>query len=180
MLLYTYVLFLITLILGIFAVFFTVQFYNIIFHGFAPLVSTGKNVMDRILDNLTIKDGAKVYELGCGKATFLRSAEKKFPKAEYFGVEYSFLPFVVTETQLALTDSKIKVEKENIFKTDLEEADIIYCYLNIKTMAELEKKFSAECKPGTQIISYRFHLPNKKEDKVLEIDKNSKVYFYTL
>ena len=110
---------------------------------------------------------------------FLKEAEKKFPDSELYGIEYSFLPYLLSKIQLSLAKSKIKIKKENIFKTDLHEADIIYCYLNIKTMAELEKKFTTECKPGTQIISNVFQLPNQTAEKVLE-DNGNKVYFYKI
>jgi trans-aconitate methyltransferase len=164
----------------VFAAFFISQFYNIIFRGFAPFIASKKSVINKIIENLEIKDGQKVYELGCGQANFLRQAERKNPKAKFIGVEYSFLPYVLAETQLSFSNSHINFKKENFYKTDLHDADIVYCYLNVKTMIGLEKKFIAECKPGTQIVSYQFPLPNRTADKVLEIDKNDKVYFYTL
>lgn len=161
-------------------IFFSVQFYNIVFRGFAPFISTGGLVIKKIMEELEIKDGAKVYELGCGKAGFLSAAEKKNPKADFTGVEYSSMPYVMARMQLSLIKSKIKIIKQNFFETNLRDADIIYCFLNIKTMVELEKKFKAECKPGTIIVSYMFTLPNTPLLKKLDISKNDKVYFYKI
>jgi 16S rRNA A1518/A1519 N6-dimethyltransferase RsmA/KsgA/DIM1 with predicted DNA glycosylase/AP lyase activity len=177
--LYIFFLAAISLALLIFALFFVIQFYNMVFRGFAPFISSTKGLVKKILESIEVKAGSKIYELGSGKATFLREAEKKFPDSQFIGIEYSFLPYLLSRIQLSLTKSKIKIKKENIFKTDLHEADIIYCYLNIKTMAELEKKFISECKPGAQIISNVFQLPNQTAEKVLEENAN-KVYFYKM
>jgi 16S rRNA A1518/A1519 N6-dimethyltransferase RsmA/KsgA/DIM1 with predicted DNA glycosylase/AP lyase activity len=168
-----------SVLLLVFAVFFSVQFYNMVFRGFAPFISSTRGLTKKILDSVEVKPGSKIFELGSGKASFLREAEKKFTDSQFIGIEYSFLPYIMSRIQLCLMKSKIKIKKENIFKTDLHDADIIYCYLNIKTMAELEKKFITECKQGTQIISNVFQMPNKTADKVLE-DNGNKVYFYKI
>jgi 16S rRNA A1518/A1519 N6-dimethyltransferase RsmA/KsgA/DIM1 with predicted DNA glycosylase/AP lyase activity len=163
-----------------FAIFFVTQFFNMLFRGFAPYLSTRSEVINKIIDEIKINDGAKIYELGCGKAGFLKAFEDKFPKAVLIGVEYSFWPYFVAKLQLSLSHSRIKIIKRNMFKINLSDASLVYCYLNEKMMAALEKKFSEECKPGTQIISYTFKMPTKQATKVIEINKNSKVYFYSI
>ena len=166
--------------LVIFAIFFVMQFFNILFRGFAPYLSTRSEVISKIINELDVKEGATVYELGCGKAGFLKAIEEKFPKAKLIGIEYSFWPYFVARLQLSMSDSKIKILKKNIFKVNLSDANEIYCYLNESTMKKLEKKFEDECKIGTEIISYQFSLPNKQAAKVIEVKKNHKVYFYNL
>jgi len=166
--------------LVIFAVFFVTQFFNILFRGFAPYVSTRTEVINKIIDSIDFKDGERIYELGCGKAGFLRAFEAKNPRGKFVGFEYSFWPYAIAKFQLGLTESNIEIHKKNIFKADLKDADLIYCYLNNKTMQKLEKKFTEECKPGTRIISYQFPLPNKQATKVIDVNKEDKVYFYTL
>lgn len=166
--------------LVVFALFFVTQFFNVLFRGFAPYVSTRTSVINKIIDLIELKDGEKVYELGCGKAGFLRSFEAKNPRAKYVGFEYSFWPYFVARLQLGMTESNIKIFKKNIFKADLKDADLVYCYLNRSMMEKLEKKFSAECKPGTQIVSYTFKLPTKQPTRVVDINGKDKVYFYTI
>jgi hypothetical protein len=170
----------IEILLIVFAVFFITQFFNILFRGFAPYVSTRIDVINKIIDQIDLKDGEKVYELGCGKAGFLRAFEQKNPRGVFIGYEYSFWPYFVAKLQLSMVDSNIKIYKKNIFKADLKDADLIYCYLNGPMMEKLEKKFSAECKPGTQVISYTFQMPNRQPTKVVEVKRGHKVYFYAL
>ncbi|MDD5291232.1 MAG: class I SAM-dependent methyltransferase [Patescibacteria group bacterium] len=169
----------IMLLFIVFAVFFLVQFYNIVFRGYAPFISSKKKIIKKIIEKLDLKEDGVIYELGCGSAGFLRAAREKFPKARLVGFEYSFLPYVIAQIQNSLSKSKIIVRKENIFKISLNEADVLYCYLNILTMKRLEDKIKAEGKPGLKIISYQFPLPNIKAGEILE-DGKDKVYFYSL
>jgi hypothetical protein len=160
--------------------FLIVQFYNIAFRGFAPFIPTRGKVIKKILDELKIAGEATVYELGCGQAGFLRATRKKYPQANLIGVEYSFLPYLIGQIQNSLVGSKIKFIKSNFLKVDLKAADAIYCFLSIQSMADLAKKFQAECKPGTQVVSYCFTLPGYQAEKVLEMENKNKVYFYKI
>ena len=170
----------IEIFLVVFALFFVAQSFNMLFRGFAPYVSTRTEVINKIIDQVELKDGETVYELGCGKAGFLRAFEAKNPKAKFIGIEYSFWPYLVAKFQLGLSESKIKILKKNVFKVDLKDADLVYCYLSPSMMEKLEKKFDAECKPGTRIISYQFLMPNKQPAKTIDISAGHKVYFYTV
>jgi len=156
------------------------EFYNILFRGYAPLISTKTDVLQKIVAEIQLASDAKIFELGAGSAGFLRAVEKKFPAAVLFGIEYSFWPWLTTKLQLALRHSRIEIIKSDLFKTNLKEADLIYCYLNPKMMQALESKFKAECKPGTQIISHAFPLPDLAPIKVLEDGGHSKIFFYSI
>lgn len=168
-----------TIILVIAAAFLLSQFFNILFRGYAPFISTNSEIIEKIVSEIAPDSDSKFYELGCGKARFLRAIAKKFPKAECVGVEYSFLPYLIAKIQIAFNKSKIKIKKKNIFKINLSDADYVYCYLNPKMMSRLEKKFKEECKLGTRIISNTFSLPNSKPEKTVTADGN-KIYFYSL
>jgi trans-aconitate methyltransferase len=160
--------------------FLIAQFYNIMFRGYAPFISTRYKVLKRIVNELNVGSNGTIYELGCGDAGFLRLARRKFPEAKLVGVEYSLLPYIIAQVQSSLSKSKIKFLKKNIFRVDLKEADVIYCFLNIKTMVLLEKKLEQECRPGTTLVSYHFTLPNRKPEKVIEMGNLERIYFYKL
>ncbi|MCU0679236.1 MAG: class I SAM-dependent methyltransferase [Planctomycetes bacterium] len=168
------------LLLLVFIVFFTAQFFNIIFRGFAPFISTRPDVIERIMSELKPDETAVVYELGCGKAGFLRALRRRYPKIKLIGIEYSFLPYLIAQIQNSLTGAKIILRKQNIFQADLGEADIIYCYLNPLTMQKLETKFKQECKTGAQVVSYQFPLPSIATGKTVELGEHERIYFYKL
>ncbi|MBU0636621.1 SAM-dependent methyltransferase, partial [Patescibacteria group bacterium] len=68
---------------------------------------------------------------------------------------------------------------KNLFNINLSDANLIYCYLNLKTMDKLKEKFNKECKSGAIIISYQFPMHNINPQKIIQLDKD-KVYFYKI
>jgi hypothetical protein len=158
--------------------FFTIeQFFNVLFRGQAPFISTNKKIIKKAVEKIQLNVGETVYELGCGRALFLKSLAKKFPAARYRGVEHSLLPYWLAKLQNAVAKSKIEIIKDNFFKINLSDANLIYCYLNPKMMEELSLKIKSECRPGTKIISYQFSLPGARLEKFIK-DGSKRIYFY--
>jgi len=169
----------ILLVVSIYLVFLVHQFINILFRGYAPFISTDKKTIREIVSDLDIKEDSNVYELGCGQARFLRIVERNFPQAKLTGIENLITIFFINKIRLKLINSRIKLLFNNFFKINLNEADLIYCYLNNATMQSLGIKFKQECKKGTQIISRSFPIPQFEPEKIIRI-KNKNVYFYKI
>ncbi len=162
----------------LFAVFYAVQFYNILFRNFAPYLNTKHKTIYRIISEIDIQGNEIIYELGCGNAGFLQLISKKYPNTKLFGYEYSFLPWLIANIQLKIHGIKnLQILRKNIFQIDLSNANIIYCYLNPASMEKLKNKFNKKCQPNTQIISNKFQIQNWIPQKVISI-KNEKIYFY--
>jgi hypothetical protein len=162
---------------------FIVQFFYIVFGGYAPFFLTKNKVIKRIMDEEKFNDSDAIYELGSGNAGFLRAVENKYPNIKkLIGIEYFLAPYIIGRIQTGLLKSKIKIIKENFFHTNLKEADVIYCFLNKQMMNKLKEKFTKECKSGTKIISYQFSIPEMNPEKVIDLnnDKKDKVYFYKI
>lgn len=161
--------------------FFIIQAYNIVFRGFAPYVSTKKKVIDSILSNIGRSGKFTLIELGCGQAGFLQAARERFPEAVLIGYEYSFWPLLQAKIRNWINKSDLVLKKQNIYKVDLSQADIVYCYLNPQMMADLEPKLKAELKEGSDIVSFQFSIPNMVPVKVINNEKETeRTYFYKL
>lgn len=171
--------YLFVLALAVYFIFFVNQFYNIIFKGYAPFVSTDSLTIKTILEKIEPLAAGSIYELGCGRALFLKQAAKKFPQLALIGVENSLVIYLLTKLFLKLGRQRINLIRTNFFTINLSEATLIYCYLNNETMNQLGEKIIQECKPGTQIISRRFPIAKFKAKQVITINRQ-KIYFYTL
>jgi hypothetical protein len=169
----------ILLILVIYFIFFVSQFFNIFFKGYAPFISTDRQTIRKMLADIKLPSLPLIYELGCGRARFLKMAEKEFSAASLIGVENLFSLYLINKIKFRLLGSRIKLLKKDFFEFNLENADLIYCYLNNATMAKLGEKFRHECRVGTQIISRSFPIPQFRPEKTLLI-KNKKIYFYRI
>lgn len=173
-------------ILIVYLIFSLSQFYNVFFRGYAPFVATDRATIGGIIDEVkngevaikvAIKETPVIYELGCGRARFLKMMAKAFPRAELIGVENLFGLYLLDKIQFKLRRSQIKLLKQDFFTVDLKNADLIYCYLNNATMEKLGEKFRKECRRGTQVVSRSFPIPQFEPNKVLKI-RNKQVYFY--
>jgi len=162
-----------------FMIFFIFEFWQVVFLGTAPFLSTEKEVVEAISKKLKISPGQNIYELGAGKATFLRELQKKYPKANYLGVEKNLIPYLSSRLTIEELNHKIKIVKKDLFKVDIHEADIIYCYLNPNTMAKIADKLEKECRPGTIVISYLFDIPNWEIKETIDLARGQ-VYFYEI
>jgi len=172
-------LYIILLFLFLYFIFFLSQSVSVLFKGFAPFISTDKGTIRKIISEVSVKEKSVVYELGCGRARFLRIIEKSFPDARLIGVENLFSLYLINRIRLQFQGSRIKLLNRDFFTLDLKEADLVYCYLNNQTMERLGAKFVRECRSGTQIISRGFPIPQFRPEKVAVI-KNKKVYFYKI
>jgi len=169
----------ILLVLIVYLIFFIAQFTNVIFRGYAPFVPTDTETIRLILKEIKIKEKSIIYELGCGRAKFLRMIEKTGSPTKLIGVENLISLYLFDKIRFKLQSSQIILLKKNFFTVNLETADLIYCYLNNNTMEKLGEKFCLECRPGTQIISRSFPIPQFKPEKIIKIS-NKPIYFYKI
>lgn len=157
---------------------------TVIVHLFirVPFVPSKKRVISRVLDLAKLKDGEKVFDLGCGDGRFLIEAEKR-ARIKATGFEAAPIPYLLAHFLRWVNSAKFKISMRNFFKVNLDAADVIFCYLGPETMAELAKKFKKECHKGTRIYSHTFHMEGMTPAKVWARDKELKlptIYLYEI
>lgn len=165
-------------------VFLAEEFFNLLFRGYAPFISTKNKVLDEAVKQfqaLNLPAGAKIYELGCGQAGFLRRLEKS-AKSKYtlIGVEILAAVYLLAKAQLAMVGSKIKLRHKNFLKMSLTSGDCFYCYLGESLTARLSLKLQKEARPGSYLISNQFHLPGYEPIKEVQIGLTSWLRVYKL
>ncbi|MCA9388812.1 hypothetical protein KC644_03580 [Candidatus Berkelbacteria bacterium] len=141
----------------------------------APAVSSNRTLSKEILKLSELKKGEKFYELGSGFGFISRYMADHGARAT--GIEIS--PFYTWCSRVFFWQrDDIQIKQDNIYRSNLSQADIIYCYLFPKVMSKLESKFEQELKPGTRVISQSFKLPNKKPSRTINTPLGSKIYLY--
>ncbi len=166
-----------------FLLFILQEFFRVVIRGNAPYVTSSKKFIRKIIDSVDFKEGALVYELGCGDARFLRELVKKH-NVQAIGYEYFLVPYLIARFFNFFSRNKVKIYFKDISKVDLSEADYIYCYLMVKQMDVLEKKLQQELKPGALVISNTFVFKTWQPEKVIVLDENknyklsNKIYLY--
>jgi len=146
----------------------------------APWVPTRKKDIDRFLKLAKIKKGDKMYDLGCGDGRLVCAAAKVGAKAE--GFELSILMYLVSKTRSLFQKnrSKIKIHYKNIWKLDLSQADIIYCFLMPEIYPKLKEKLEKEAKTGAKIITYVWPIKEWKASKTNKEKGYSDMFLYEM
>ena len=145
----------------------------------APWVPVWKKDIERILKLANVHDDDLVYDLGSGDGRVVCAVANN-SQARVVGYEISVIPYVWSKIKVFLSrcSKRVEIRYGDFLKKDLNQANIIFCFLTPKAMEKLSPKFKKELKPGTKIISYAFSLPGWQSLKVDKPDKKSNPIFY--
>jgi SAM-dependent methyltransferase len=149
------------------------EVFRVIFRGNAPYVRSSSKMIKRILQEIDFREGAIVYDLGCGDGRFLRELVRR-KKVRAVGYEYFFLPYALARIFNFIHRKKIKIYYKNFFKADLSDADYVFCYLIGDEMKKLEEKLQRELKPGAFVVSNTFAFKNWQLERLVTIKEGTK------
>lgn len=145
----------------------------------APYVPISKELVKKILSLGNLSEDDIIYDLGSGDGRVLIEAVISFRVKKGVGFEISPWPYFKSRflvRRRGLGD-KIKVFKENFFKTNLNEATVVFLYLYPKLVQKLVPKLSKELKSGSKIICVSFGIdnPDKFGFKLIKYEKIDKL-----
>lgn len=112
-----------------------------------------------------------IVELGSGWGGMTRRLKKTFPNADVIAYERSFLPWAISRI------TGLNVQRADIFKADLSQADVVFCYLSPWHMTYLDRQFKT-LKDGATVISVSFPIFNKDEVQKRDVGF-TRIYAYT-
>jgi hypothetical protein len=158
----------IILSLGIFVFFLILR--ELLFFGFAPFMQSQPELMEKILEQVNIRDDYAIYSLGYGRSGFLWAVEKKFPTIRLVGIDDSLWHCTLARLQILLRRSRIKVVHSGFYLADIRQANIVFCYLDVAILREIYKKLRVEPKAGAIVISSGFLIPFLEPVKILKTD----------
>jgi hypothetical protein len=134
-----------------------------------PLYLTGARSRRQLAEWLAGQAAAfRFVDLGCGPAGTLLWLARRFPRAQFVGVETAPLPFVIAWLR-ALAQDNCRIRYENLWRTDLAQFDMVYCFLSPAPMAALWTKAVAQMAGGTWLVSNSFEVPGVPADQQVEL-----------
>lgn len=131
---------------------------------------TRRHIIDAITEKAGYDHDLVIYELGSGWGGLCRKMANAFPKADIRGFEISPVPFLFSWF-IGLLDfrGRYAIRRQNIFHTDITDADIIVCYLSPYHMQRFERELMPDMKEGSRLYSQGFPLTHKEADKVIDV-----------
>ncbi len=134
----------------------------------APFVSVPSHMEEEIIKALELNNNSKLYDLGCGDARILLKAVQQYPKIKAVGVDMAFFPYLLAKFYTRRFKN-IKIQRDNIFSTDISEATHVFLYLFPEVVTKLMPILKGQCKLGTRIVSCDFECTDQKPSEVILI-----------
>ncbi len=119
-------------------------------------------------------DAKNFYDLGCAHGTLSLRIKKFLPNLEIYSIDNSTVRVFFAKSKSKILRRKVNFQKQDIFKTDLRNADVVYTYLWYDLMPILEKKLQQELKQGAVVITNTSCFQNwQPTEKVITYPKVS-------
>ena len=132
-----------------------------------PTLSANNKVIEKILRSIDFKGRKKFYDLGSGNGKLISGVASLYPDLECIGIEYNIAAYYCAKTRNIFLKNKVSYLRENFFKVNLDDADIVYIYLFPGVMNRLEAKLANELKSGTVVVVNSFPLKSKEPKKII-------------
>jgi len=119
-----------------------------------PWVPTKKERIRKALRMANLKPDELLYDLGSGDGRVLFIAAQEFG-ARAVGIEASILQYWFTQLRRLLSGSRsrVSVRRENFYRADFGDADLVFAFLTSTETALLQKKLERDLKPGSRVIA---------------------------
>lgn len=129
-----------------------------------PYVPTPDSVVEKMLDLAQVEKGENLIDLGSGDGRIAIAAAKRGARA--YGVDID--PARILEAEVAARDAglsdRVTFKQQNLFNTNLTDADVITMYLLPSVNRDLRSKI-LDLKPGTRIVSHAFDMGEWEADQ---------------
>ena len=135
----------------------------------APFITSPDPIINKMIEVGEITDKDLVYDLGCGDGRIVISAAVQ---RGCRGVGFDIDPIRVAEAKENAiqhgVEHLITIEEQDVFKVDLQEADVIVMYLLPWMLRDLKPSFD-RCRPGTRIVSHDFEIEGVEAQERYEV-----------
>lgn len=144
----------------------------------APWAPTNKKSVERFLHLAEIRPGQKMYDLGCGDGRLVFASAKSGAQAK--GFELSLFMYLLANIfRLFQKDrTKIKISCQDLWHSNLNDADLVYFFLMPKTYPKIKKKLENELKIGAKVIAYVWPIDGWEPVKIDILNGHPNLYLY--
>lgn len=148
-----------------------------IFHS-VPWRPTKDGRIRKALQMAGLRSNENLYDLGSGDGRVLIIAAREFG-ASGFGIEIGPVQVVLSKLKFFLNgiSSRVRVRRENFYRSDLSEADVVFAYLTSDRAPRLQKQFERQLKHGARVVTISFDLPGWKPEA---FDRDDLIFLYRM
>lgn len=167
------------LIAFLLALYFTLSLYS--FAKGSPYVPTSISQIDEILEYARLTNGQNFIELGSGDGRItIRAAQKYGVNAT--GIEIN--PALIALSRIIARTkhlSTVTFKREDLFTTDISNADVIFLFLLPQTIKKLSDRLRTDLKDGALVVSHGFVVPTFDKHLIHTLNRKPfSTYYYRL
>ena len=130
-----------------------------------PFVPTPRPIVRRMLSLAETKPGDRLVDLGAGDGRIVIAAANEFG-AKALGVELHPDRYAIIRNSVPSLKPNLEVLRQNFFKTDLSNADVVTMYLLPSVNEALRKKLERELHSGARVVTHDFSIPDWTPSRV--------------
>ena len=142
----------------------------------APFVATPLPVVRHMLTVADLRPGETFYDLGSGDGRTVVMAAQEFG-ARSVGVELRedlAKKALATVHELGIQD-RVTIVQEDIFKIDLNPANVVFLYLTTSANDKVKPKLEKELNAGTRVVSHDYEILGWRPAKTENFCENPKL-----
>lgn len=109
-------------------------------------------------------------DLGCGISGLLTFLAPRQTNYQFYGIESAPIPYAISFLRRIFNEYIFTLIYGNLWKTNLSQFDVVYCFLSPAPMSELFAKAKSEMKPGSLFVSNSFVVPDQFPDETIQVD----------
>jgi precorrin-6B methylase 2 len=135
-----------------------------------PFISTPEEVVERMLELAGTRSDDLVVDLGSGDGRIVIIAARKFG-ARGLGIELDqrLVQKSRDNARAAGVADRVSLVQGDVLTADISKASVVTVYLLPGLIGQLQRRFAAELKPGTRIVSHAFGMAGWAPDRSITI-----------
>ena len=135
-----------------------------------PFISTPEEVVERMLELAGTRADDLVVDLGSGDGRIVIVAARKFG-ARGLGIELDqrLVQKSRDNARAAGVADRVSLVQGDVLTADISQASVVTVYLLPGLIGQLQRRFTAELKPGTRIVSHAFGMAGWAPDRSVTI-----------
>ena len=107
------------------------------------------------------------YDLGSSRGGFTLDLKEKCPQLQITGIDNSLLRIWISKLRAWISNKKVLFIKEDIFKTNISKADLVYVYIPRILLPKLAIKLEEELPRGATVITNRINFTGWEPTEVI-------------
>ncbi len=142
-----------------------------------PLYLTNRPTAQALARLMPAERASNLIDLGAGGGARLHRLARLRPESRFTGIETAPGPWALGWL-LNRRQANVDWRRGDLFALPWRDYDVIYAFLSPAPMAGLERKATAEMRPGSLLVSNSFPLPGREADFVVDVDDRRRTRLY--